>query len=1045
MASINDPAPGLLFGLLALQNGLIDSAALVAAFDAWTRDKGRPLVDHLVASGHLDPAHRPMLEDLATAHLSGRGGDPEESPAAPRVGRSTHETTGAADPGVETTVDADHTASDAVGAPTTDGRRFHILRPHARGGLGAVFVALDLELHREVALKQILDQHADDPSSRRRFLLEAEITGGLEHPGIVPVYGLGAHEDGRPYYAMRFIRGESLKEAIERFHTGAAARSAPGRRSLELRKLLRRFIDVCNAIEYAHSREVIHRDLKPANIVVGQHGETLVVDWGLAKARGRSAAEESSDERPLVPRSASESAETLAGSALGTPAYMSPEQAYGDLDHLGPRSDVYSLGATLHCLLTGQPPFTGDDVGAVLRAAQAGRFTPPRQIDPTIDRALEAVCLMAMARQPEDRYDSPRALAEDVERWMADEPVSAWREPVSRRARRWARRNRSLVTSASAAGLVAMAGLAVVLAVQARANTRLQVKNQALAAAQQETATERDTARAINAFLVDDLLAQANPDNNPVEDKVTVLEILDRAAERVPGQFDRQPQVEATVRLTIGTTYHGLGQYPRAESHIRAALDTRRRVLGPEHADTLTALDTFATVIQDQSRLDEAEPLFRRCLEARRRVLGPEHPDTLSSASNLGVLVQLRGRLDEAESLLRSCLEVERRVNGSEHIRTLGAMQNLGSVYIEMGRNGEAQPLLAEAYAVACRLLGPENPTTLTVLNNLATSNQNLGRLDEAESLFRRLLASRRRVLGARHHHTLLTVNNLALLLHRRGKLEEAEPLFQQALAIDREILGEDHLATLTALLNLAALRLDRGQLDRAKEACVRGRDMSARINGPDHFMTLSAMNNLAIVEQERGSLAEAEALLRRTLDARRRVVGREHPVTLLTATNLGNVLLDRHQVGDAERLLSETLTAQSKILPRGHSNLASTLGGLGLSLTRSGRPREAEPLLVEALEIRRRTLPAGDRRISLAESALGECLAAQRRFVEAEPLLTRSAERLLATPEAAPIRRRQAIERTIALYGAWLRPDEAAAWRARLPDADFPADPLTP
>ncbi len=218
-----------------------------------------------------------------------------------------------------------------------------MLRPHARGGLGAVFVALDAELNREVALKQILEKHADDPVSRARFLLEAEVTGGLEHPGIVPVYGLGTYGDGRPYYAMRFIRGDSLKEAVDRFHADAALKSDPGRRSLELRKLLRRFIDVCNAIEYAHSRGVLHRDIKPGNIIVGKHGETLVVDWGLAKARGRVGAGESSEERPLVPTSASGNAETLPGSALGTPAYMSPEQARGDVEHLGPRSDVYSL------------------------------------------------------------------------------------------------------------------------------------------------------------------------------------------------------------------------------------------------------------------------------------------------------------------------------------------------------------------------------------------------------------------------------------------------------------------------------------------------------------------------------------------------------------------------------------------------------------------------------------------------------------------------------------------------------------------------------
>ena len=317
----------LLFGLLALQNGMIDQSALVAAFHAWTLDKTRSIAEILLGQGAIDADDRTLLDGLVAKHLKRHGDDVEKSLAAVPAPRSVvkglvalgdenvNTTLGHVGSGSHPAVDhegVDAEATTSMGRATGDGQRFRVLRPHAHGGLGAVFVALDAELNREVALKQILDHHADDPASRTRFVIEAEITGGLEHPGIVPVYGLGTYGDGRPYYAMRFIRGDSLKDAIAAFHADPTMKDDPGRRSLALRKLLRRFVDVCNAIEYAHTRGVLHRDIKPANIIVGKYGETLVVDWGLAKAIGKAEDGFAVDERTLMPSSASGSAGTLA-------------------------------------------------------------------------------------------------------------------------------------------------------------------------------------------------------------------------------------------------------------------------------------------------------------------------------------------------------------------------------------------------------------------------------------------------------------------------------------------------------------------------------------------------------------------------------------------------------------------------------------------------------------------------------------------------------------------------------------------------------------
>jgi formylglycine-generating enzyme required for sulfatase activity len=448
----------LLFGVLALQMDFIGRDALIRALQAWVFAKAKPLGQILAEQGALSAERRELLEALVREHLRQHGGDPQQSLASLSSLGSAHAVlAGIADPDVQASLARVSMARSeptfaptsplSAGVPAVPGQRFRILRPHARGGLGEVYVALDGELHREVALKEIQPAHAGHPESRARFLLEAEVTGGLEHPGVVPVYGLGTYADGRPYYAMRFIKGDNLKEAIERFHRADGPGRDPGERALALRQLLGRFVDVCQAVAYAHSRGVLHRDLKPGNVLLGPYGETLVVDWGLAKVVGRPEGGADSSEGTLRPPSASDAAPTEMGRVVGTPAYMSPEQASGQLDQLGPASDVYSLGATLYALLCGRPPFEGGGVAEVLERVRKGAVLPPRQVHGGVPAALDAVCRKAMAVRPEDRYLSAQTLAEEIERWLADEPVTAYREPMTARLARWRRRHPTLVTA----------------------------------------------------------------------------------------------------------------------------------------------------------------------------------------------------------------------------------------------------------------------------------------------------------------------------------------------------------------------------------------------------------------------------------------------------------------------------------------------------------------------------------------------------------------------------------------------------------------------
>lgn len=329
--------------------------------------------------------------------------------------------------------------------------RFEIISEHARGGLGEVLLARDRQLNRQVALKRIREKWAEHNYARVRFQLEAEITGRLEHPGVVPVYALGTGSDGEVFYAMRFIRGESLEAAVGDFHKSGGQRSMRTR-SAEFRNLMRRFVDVCNTIGYAHSRGIIHRDLKPANIMLGKYGETLVVDWGLAKQLGTAEAIASAAPESLIMAgSGSGSAPTQFGSAVGTPQYMSPEQAAGRLDRMGPSTDVFGLGATLYHLLTNQPPQKEDSVERILDRVEHGDFPVPTEVVSAVPLPLEAICLKAMALRPSDRYSSPSAMGADVERWLADEPVAVCHDSLTVRAVRWVRKHQTLATTSAVA------------------------------------------------------------------------------------------------------------------------------------------------------------------------------------------------------------------------------------------------------------------------------------------------------------------------------------------------------------------------------------------------------------------------------------------------------------------------------------------------------------------------------------------------------------------------------------------------------------------
>lgn len=541
----------VLFGVLAVQAGLVDAGRFARAWAEWAAAPERPLADVLVERGLLTTEDRSLVNRLLARRAPpGDGLDGESAAVGPeskaRQGRPP------------TTVYRPGTRS-----------RYALTRLYARGGLGQVWLARDEDLGREVALKELRPDRADDAALWARFLEEARITGQLEHPGVVPVYELGRGDsDGQPFYTMRFVRGRSLDAAVKEYH-GRRARRRAG--PLEFRELLGDFIGVCNAVAYAHSRRVIHRDLKPQNVILGEFGEVVVLDWGVAKDLG--SGEGITKVLPVEPLPEAAPGQTVPGEILGTPAYMSPEQAEGRHDLLDERTDVYSLGAVLYEILTGSPPFSGKDTREILRRVVVQPPVPPSQRVAGAPRPLEAVCLKALAKPPEDRYGSAKELAQEIRRWLADEPVAAYREPPPARAARWMRRHRALAPAAYGAVLVFLL-IQTVASLATRDSVR--AEKEKLGTADRERAQARMTADSHELELASARARLAREYRN-VGQTARARETLARAIASYDRLKARQPEAQ-TVRAT------GLAL---AGDHARAATEADSALSQGTDAETL--------------------------------------------------------------------------------------------------------------------------------------------------------------------------------------------------------------------------------------------------------------------------------------------------------------------------------------------------------------------------------------------------------------------------------------------------------------------------
>ncbi|HTV82225.1 MAG TPA: serine/threonine-protein kinase [Acidobacteriaceae bacterium] len=849
-------------------------------------------------------------------------------------------------------------AGEAPSMPSAIGR-YRILRLLGEGGMGAVYEAEQETPHRTVALKIIRTGYAN-AEMLRRFETETQALGRLQHPGIAQIYDAGTEETPRgrqPYIAMELVHGETLLAYCDQH-------------KLKVRKRLDLFAKICDAVQHAHQRGLIHRDLKPANILVSDDGQPKILDFGTAR---------------LTDSDAQATRQTSMGQIIGTLAYMSPEQVTGEVDEIDTRSDVYTLGVILYELLAGRLPYeTGRRIHEAISTIREKEPSALRTINRAFRGDVETIVARALEKDKTRRYGSAAELAADVRRYLHDEPIMARPPSTAYQLRKFARRNKALVTGVAAVFVVLVGGVVASTweAVQAR-----RAEKKAL----QETAI----AHAVNDFLQHDLLAQASAYNQSKPDpNITVRTVLDRAAQNIQGKFNNQPAVEAAIRDTIGRTYLDMGLYPEAQRQLERALALERRTLGPEDPGTIETMIHLGDVADRVSNFSEAEAVFKQTLATANRVLGPDNADTLNAAKGLANAYFHQGKFALAQPLYNRVLQSRRRVLGPENPDTLMAMNNLAADYSAEGKNAEAETLFSQVADAHSRVLGPDHPDTLLAVNNLANVYVAEGKYVEGEALLSRNIEARRRTLGPEHPDTVNSMFDLANAYLDQGKYAQAEPLFRQVYETRRLAFG------------------------------------------PEHISTLLALSGLAVALDNQGHYAQAEPLFRQIEGTMRRVLGPEDIDTLWETVNLGEAYEGLGKYDLARTYEAQALAGLRRVQRPEYPETLTAEADLALDDVSLGDCTQAEPLAREVLEKDKKVQPDDVERF-FAESMLGACLTGEKKYAEAEPLLlegyqgmvTRKA-RMLAVPDLRELDR--AREWIVELYRASGKPEKAIEWKKK-------------